>query len=35
MNSFARTLESALSEVEELLDLWVSCQNQALFIYLL
>ena len=29
LTSFARMLESALGEVEELLDLWVTCQNQA------
>jgi len=29
LRSFARILESALGEVEELLDLWISCQNQA------
>ena len=29
LNSFAHTLESALNEVEELLDLWVSCQNHV------
>ena len=34
LRSFARTLESALGEVEELLDLWVSCQNQACSTYL-
>jgi len=27
--SAARSLDSALSEVEELLDLWLTCQNQA------
>jgi len=26
---FAQMLENALGEVEELLDVWVTCQNQA------
>jgi len=29
LRSFARMLECALGEVEELIELWMSCQNQA------